>query len=358
MSQNSFTRNERQFDEHRRAKSLFELRRELCLRSGWRLLVQDAALSADAGRWRDLPVPGMSGEGPARRGAPETGYALGSMSDPSLTAGLRQHDRDRYQTALFAPAARRDALFALYAFNYEIARIREYVREPMLGLMRLQWWRDALDEIYAGKPPRGHEVATPLAEAIAAHGLSKGHFTALLDARAQDMEAVPPESPAALESYAAATSGSLLLLALEALDVRDAKAAAAGYSVGIAYALAGLLLAAPFHARQRRLYLPSALTAQHGVDLERSIFALKPSPGLVAATRDIADRARRHLDQARQQRAAVPRAAMPVLLHAVLAERRLRRLDAVDHNLFDPQLTRDDTLQSLRLAWAALRGAY
>src|SRR6185312_7648723 len=173
---------------------------------------------------------------------------------------------------------------------------------------------------------RRHEVATPLAEAIAAHGLSKAHFTALLDARAQDMEEVPPESLAALENYAAATSGSLILLALEALGVRDTKAAAAGRAVGIAYALTGLLAAAPFHAQRRRLYLPATLTAEHGVDLERSLFALKPSPQLAAAARAIADRARRYLDEARQHRGAISHTATPALLQAVLAERRLRRL--------------------------------
>lgn len=304
-------------------------------------------------------MPGLPGAGASRRGiTSEAGDPFGFMSQPSLAAGLRRHDRDRYQTALFAPAERRDALFALYAFNYEVARARESVREPMLGLIRLQWWRDALDEIYAGKPVRRHEVAVPLADAITAHGLSKAHFSALLDARALDMEEVPPESVAALETYAAATSGSLMLLALEVLGVRDVKAAAAGRSVGIAYALAGLLAAAPFHAQRRRLYLPIALTAHHGVDLERSLFALKPSSGLAAATRDIADRARRHLGEARQHRSAVPRAAMPVLLHAVLAERRLRRLDAADHNFFDPRLAGEDTLQSLRLGWAALRHRY
>jgi phytoene synthase len=280
------------------------------------------------------------------------------MSDPSLAARLRQHDRDRYQTVLFAPAGRRDALFALYAFNYEIARIRESVSEPMLGLIRLQWWRDALDDIYAGKAPRRHEVVTPLGNAIAAHGLSKEHFTKLLDARAEDMEEAPPASLAALERYAGGTSGGLILLALEVLGVRDAQAEEVGRAVGIAYALAGLLVAAPFHARQRRLYLPTALTERHRVDLERSLFALKPSPELAAVTREIADRARGLLDKARQQHGAVPAAAMTPLLHAVLAARRLRRLGAAQHNVFDPQLAAEDTLQSLRLAWAALRRRY
>jgi phytoene synthase len=224
--------------------------------------------------------------------------------------------------------------------------------------MRLQWWRDALDEIYAGKPPRRHEVVTPLARATAAHSLSKAHFTALLDARAQDMEEIPPESLPALENYAAGTSGNLNLLALEVLGVRTPEAAETGRAIGIAYALTGLLAAVPFHAQRRRLYFPAALTAQHGVDLERSIFALKPSAELAAATREIADLARNHLDAARQRHDAVPRAAIPALLHAVLAERRLRQLAAAEYNLFDPKLATEDTLQSLRLAWAALRHRY
>ena len=290
--------------------------------------------------------------------SPGSELALDQMSSDSLAAQLRRHDRDRYQTALFARAERRDALFALYAFNYEIGRVREVVREPMLGLMRLQWWRDALEEIYAGKQPRQHRVLAPLAAAIRAHGLSKTHFDALFNGRARDMEEVPPETLAALENYASDTAGSLILLALEVLGVRDAGAAEAGCDVGIAYSLAGLLVAAAFHARQRRIYLPGALTAQHDVDPERSFFALKGSPALAAVTRDIADCARDHLDRARRHRDAIPRAALPALLHAVLAERRLRQLEAGNYNFFDPMLAGEDTLQSLRLAWAALRRRY
>src|SRR5215475_14937298 len=83
---------------------------------------------------------------------------------------LRRQDPERYLTALFAPFGRREALFALYAFNLELARARESVREPLMGRMRLQWWREALEEIAAGRP-RAHEVVRPLAAAIAAHGL-------------------------------------------------------------------------------------------------------------------------------------------------------------------------------------------
>ena len=60
--------------------------------------------------------------------------------DPAqeLAGELRRHDPDRYVAALYAPADRRDDLIALHAFNAEIARIRDQVREPMLGEIRLQ----------------------------------------------------------------------------------------------------------------------------------------------------------------------------------------------------------------------------
>ena len=58
---------------------------------------------------------------------------------------MRKHDPDRYFSALFAPADRRPFLFALYAFNHELAHVGESVREPMIGEIRLQWWRETLD---------------------------------------------------------------------------------------------------------------------------------------------------------------------------------------------------------------------
>ena len=79
----------------------------------------------------------------------ESGRAIrDATAAGTLAATLRQHDRDRYLTTLFAPSDRRGALIALYSFNFEVAKTREVVREPLLGRIRLQWWRDAIDEIY------------------------------------------------------------------------------------------------------------------------------------------------------------------------------------------------------------------
>src|SRR6266446_5867273 len=83
-----------------------------------------------------------------------------------VAALVQRHDHDRFQTVLFAPAARREALFALYAFNYEIARVRESVSQPMLGQIRLEWWRENIAAAFKGSPVRHHVVVEPLTAAI------------------------------------------------------------------------------------------------------------------------------------------------------------------------------------------------
>jgi phytoene synthase len=74
---------------------------------------------------------------------------------------VRELDRDRYIADLFAPEPARRHLFALHAFSAEVARIRDTVTDPVLGEIRLQWWRDAL---LTGSG--GHPVASALVETI------------------------------------------------------------------------------------------------------------------------------------------------------------------------------------------------
>jgi phytoene synthase len=67
---------------------------------------------------------------------------------------VRAADKDRFLSALFAPAHQRGPLFALYAFNAEIASVRDRAREPMPGEIRLQWWRDVINGERAGEAGR------------------------------------------------------------------------------------------------------------------------------------------------------------------------------------------------------------
>ena len=275
----------------------------------------------------------------------------------TLAATLRQHDRDRYLTTLFAPSGRREALIALYSFNFEVAKTREVVREPLLGRIRLQWWREAIDEIYCGRPVRHHEVVQPLAEAIRRHDLTRYHFDRLIEAREADLEEAPPRDLAALEAYAQDTSSGLIWLALESLGIRDAASVEAGRRIGIAWALVGLIRAVPVHARTKRAMLPVDLAAEAELD-ERDFFELRPSPALAAITRRIAEAAREHLAAARAARRDVPRNAVPALLPGRLAQVHLHRLAAVRYEPFSPALAVPDGLASWRLALAAMMGRY
>jgi NADH dehydrogenase [ubiquinone] 1 alpha subcomplex assembly factor 6 len=243
-----------------------------------------------------------------------------------VAALVWRHDRDRFQTVLFAPAARREALFALYAFNYEIARVRERVSEPTLGRIRLEWWRENIAAAYEDGPVRRHDVVEALTAAIREHAPTREHFDRLIDAREKDLAEQAPTSLAALEDYTEAVSARLVYLALEMLGLDDPPARQAGFHVGIAYGLAGLLRAMPHQARASRPLVPAAVAAA----------------------------ASRHLALARGLRPAVARAALPALLPAIVAERYLRRLKRAGCDPLDRAVTAPDPLQSWRFAVAAL----
>lgn len=269
---------------------------------------------------------------------------------------VRTHDRDRFQTVLFAPTEAREALFALYAFNYEIARVRESVRESMLGQIRLQWWREAIDAAYGETPPRRHEVVEPLTAAIRTHLLGREHFARLIDTRERDLDDAPPATMTALEDYAAGTSSALILLALEALKATTPASALAAHHVGVAYALAGLLRAMPVHARVGRSMIPATLAAETGLD-PADYAAGRASAALRRAVEAIAAAAAGHLAEARALRPSLPKAALPALLPARIAARTLTRLERAGFDPFSGTVE-GDPLQSWRLAFAAMTGRF
>ena len=96
-----------------------------------------------------------------------------------LAVSVRAADPDRYFSALFAPSHTRPYLFALYAFNHEVARVAETVREPMLGAIRLEWWRETVESAHAGAP-RNHDVARGLAALFQSVPLTLADFEPLI----------------------------------------------------------------------------------------------------------------------------------------------------------------------------------
>lgn len=268
---------------------------------------------------------------------------------------LRRFDHDRYLVSLFAPAARREDLFALFAFNLELARTPERVEEPMLGRIRLQWWRETLDAVSGGGEV-AHGVAAPLAAALR-RGLRKEELGKLIDAREFDLDGRTPPTLDALEAYAAATSATLLRSALQALELRGESLRLAAERAGVGYALAGLLRAVPFHAGQRRLYLPDDLTEEAGLRSAELFELRSPAPLREVAAR-IAARAEDHLAAARAAARGAPAAARPVLLHITLASGALEHLRRAGYDPFAPRVQRRDPARAWRLTLASLTRRY
>lgn len=172
---------------------------------------------------------------------------------------VRRYDSDRFLVSLSAAPERRAALWALFAFNHEIAKTREVVTETTIGLIRLQWWRDALGKIYEEDFVLQNEILPELYAAIKAHALPREEFDALVYAREFDLENVAPGSLEGLENYADFTHAPLLRLALRIAGQEEDGAVISAVAKG--YAMTGLMRAAAFHAAQGRSFLPADLTA-------------------------------------------------------------------------------------------------
>jgi phytoene synthase len=157
----------------------------------------------------------------------------------ACAAAVRRADPDRYFSALFAPAPKRPFLFALYAFNNELARVARSVREPMMGEIRLAWWRETLEGARAGNP-RAHDVARALAEVFAQVQLPVNLFDTMIDARALDFLEGKSANREKRDAYLDATSANLMRLASRVLGAGD-RFDGLAHEAGLAYGLAGLL---------------------------------------------------------------------------------------------------------------------
>jgi phytoene/squalene synthetase len=166
------------------------------------------------------------------------------MSVEACAALVEKGDPDRFLATMTGGPQARERLFPLYAFNLEIARAPWVSPEPMIGQMRLQFWRDTLAEIDAGQPARAHEVAAPLAGVVRETGLPVELLDAMAVARWTDLERAPFAGAEALGPYLDETAGNLMWAAVLALG-GGADLEPLARNVGRASGLASWLLAVP-----------------------------------------------------------------------------------------------------------------
>jgi phytoene synthase len=273
---------------------------------------------------------------------PEACAAIVARDDPRLHA-----------TALFAPEPGRSRLMALYAFDVELSRAAAASAEPLIGRMRLQWWRDIVGAALAGARPPEHEVAGPFARLVAAHRLPADLLEAPIAAREAELEGRFDAD--AFARWADARFGALTALAAHVLTGGDAPSVAlarrAGPVLGAAFALRHAGTAPPAD----RLLLP---------DLAPEDRAALAQGAATAHAREVAGRVAAEAGEAlaalRRDRgragARIDGRALPALLPLVGAGRVLARASRPEIELRD--LDHVPPFAGLQLALAAASGRW
>ncbi|MEL6977088.1 MAG: squalene/phytoene synthase family protein [Pseudomonadota bacterium] len=273
----------------------------------------------------------MSGGAGEEGAQPAPGALLSEMGEAAKTG-----DPDRFEAALFEEdLALRERFFTLIAFNLELARTRLRVTEPHIGLIRLQWWRDAIEEAEAGAPARAHPLAAPVSALIAA--APKG-FAAeairLVDAWERDLDEAPFPSIEALRLHLESTAGRMARLggwlALGAAPEGAADKALSGF--GLADGAARALEATPALAAAGRSLLPltGEVLARHlrGATTDEAREAAATLAGVGAAAWREGRSAARRLERARAL------ALKPIMLSAWRAPRMLAAAQKPGCDLF------------------------
>ena len=237
---------------------------------------------------------------------------------------------------------------ALYAFNLEIASVRERVSEALLGQMRLQWWRDTIEQIFDGTT-RNHSVVLELAWAITAFDLSRNALERLIEGRMFDLEDQPPEDSGALTVYASATSGQLAALAASICGQPDS--ASSADALGTSWGMTGLLRALPYQAAQRRVYLPQDILRTVNLTIDDVIEQRNPDATKAAVTAFTA-----LIDKTKPEDVPLPRAARPAIAYAALTARYLRRLKYAGNDVYSKDFEISRLSGQIRICRSAMTG--
>lgn len=207
----------------------------------------------------------------------------------AVMAAAKAGEPDRYLAALLAPAHRRGDLLALAAFSAELGAVVERVREPMMGEIRLQWWRD----VVAGtREAGGHPVADAVVKMISDQCLDRDVLLAMTEAHAFDLYSDPMPDDVAFHGYLDKTAGAAFKLGLQLSGVQDADILA--LYAGRAYGAVRLLQAWPrLNVRGRNPFPAAWLASSDGCVDGQCVADGGAFAGLVARVTEDLERDRR-----------------------------------------------------------------
>lgn len=267
-------------------------------------------------------------------------------------AELKAADRGTWLATLFAPAEKRPSLHAFDAFLIEIGSVREKVREPLAGELRLQWWTDAIEGEARGDE-RGHPVAAALIDTIRRSKLPRAALTDLIEVKREDLYDEPIATTADFDAWAERTDGAAVALRAAILAGTDTAVAAAARHAGHAAAvLSAVRTLARQNANRTEVRLPLDLLNANGIGTAE-VAIRQPSAALAEVLSTLAARAEAALAALRQLRPVIPAEAAPAFLTVNFVPPTLRRLA---RSRFDP-FARPLDLPQWRKQWILWRAA-
>ena len=247
-------------------------------------------------------------------------------SHRQLLLQLRDTDIDRYLALLLMQVEVQGDIGAVMLFNAEVAAIRDRIREPLPGEVRLQWWRDVLSGERAGEA-EAHPVASALLDVIERKKLPVAPLIAMCEARIFDLYDDPMPDRLSYEGYAGETASSVLQMSAFLIDPEAAaQTATASGHAGVAQAVAGHLMMLPISTARGQLFLPGDLLAATGLD-RQSFLSGDNRSAISAAVRAFAGFGRDHLAKAREALKDAPDSVFPAYLPAGLVELILSRAE-------------------------------
>ncbi len=263
---------------------------------------------------------------------------------------VRESDRPHYLCTLWAPEKHRQGLFALHAFSLELARIRSQVSEPMLGEIRLTWWREALDGVYRDKP-REHPVLRALTILVEkAVPLSK--LTAMIDGRESEIFDSAMANIAEVILFASQTYGLQNEIVARLCGETSAEGLQAANQIGTAWGLLSLLRAVNFHARAQRHFLPHNELQAAGIDPEQLV-SRPIGANIAPVVKDLCQHAQTLLSQANKTN--TPKSAQ---LIEVWIRDYIARLARQNYDVSKTDFEVGDLRRQIWLCRAAVVGIY
>ena len=265
-----------------------------------------------------------------------------------LLEDLRQTDRDRYLCLLLMPEHSRGFLAGLFAFNSELAQIRERVTDPAAGEVRLAWWNQVIDAIYVGQTVDS-PLAQALARAIEAGDLPRHSFQAMLEARRFDLFDDPMPDLNTLEGYLGETSSAVLQMSALIMAGDDGlECAEVSGLAGVAMGLTGLMRSLPIHRARGQCMLPADMLAKHDLT-QAHVLSGRGGAGLELVLLQLCRHANKRLEEAREKWHLVPDAAVKAYLPVALVPGYLKKLERARASLMTKVITSPQWMRQLRL---------